>query len=232
MHLQVNEIFSSINGEVCHRHQGSLCTFVRLQGCNLRCVYCDTARAQDFEEPNNVRTNSKTMDVKEVALAIKHQGNVNVTITGGEPLLQIPSLTKLLKILLREKYVVSIETNGSIPFPDYEPWWSVYWVVDYKLPYSGVCMDMKDDNFKMLGFTDIVKYVVSSYSDFVFAERRTGIIKEACLEWLHQYPIFAFSPCKGKMEPETLFTLMSKSPLLKEVGAVLSLQLHKIIGVS
>lgn len=40
MNLRVNEIFSSINGEVCNFHQGSLCTFIRLQGCNLDCTYC------------------------------------------------------------------------------------------------------------------------------------------------------------------------------------------------
>lgn len=232
MNLQVNEIFSSINGEVNNTHQGSLCTFLRLQGCNLRCVYCDTARAQDCEVSDNERTISKTMSLSQVRAKIKELKNVNITITGGEPLLQKKALERLLPLLHKDWYRISIETNGSIQIPKVWPWNIVNWVVDYKLPYSGVCMDMLEGNFDYLEHTDIVKYVISSYSDFVFAERRTGLIKKACMDNVQTYPVFAFSPCKGKMEPEKLYELMSKSTELKEVGAVLSLQLHKIIGVS
>ena len=233
MALQVHEIFSSINGEVSNHHQGSLCTFLRLQGCNLRCAYyCDTVKAQNIELAGTDGCVSKSMTISQIVTELKKQKNTHITITGGEPMLQSKELEKLIAILHKEWFKVSIETNGSILLSHKWPWNIVDWVIDYKLPYSGVCMDMKDENFTRLGDTDIVKFVVSSHSDFVFAERRVSLIKKECMGNIQTYPTFAFSPCKKKMPVESLYELMSKSDVLKEVGAVLSVQLHKIIGVS
>src|SRR3972149_4258229 len=39
-HMKITEVFSSINGEICAQHQGSLATFIRTWGCNLNCTYC------------------------------------------------------------------------------------------------------------------------------------------------------------------------------------------------
>ncbi|HYE66110.1 MAG TPA: hypothetical protein VD966_11030, partial [Pyrinomonadaceae bacterium] len=38
--LRVTEIFRSIQGE--STHAGRPCTFVRLTGCPMRCVWCDS----------------------------------------------------------------------------------------------------------------------------------------------------------------------------------------------
>jgi 7-carboxy-7-deazaguanine synthase len=224
--LQVHEIFSSINGEICRPHQGSMCTFLRLQGCNLRCVYCDTKKAQRNEV--NVK---QTMTVANIVKEVKKQKNINVTITGGEPMLQLESLDILVRKLITTNNV-SIETNGAVKIPLGFPWVVVNWVIDYKLPYSGECTKMVEENFHNLSHHDIVKFVVGSYSDFVFAVRKAEEIKKLCTKNIADFPIFAFSPCIGNMEPMELYEYMGKLDFLKDTGAVFSLQLHKIIGVS
>ncbi len=223
MNLIVNEIFSSINGEVNPQHQGSLCTFVRFQGCNLRCIYpCDTQKAQNINSNNGI-----VMTTSEAVKSIREQGNINVTITGGEPLMQKSALVKLIK-KLPNKYKVSIETNGSILIPFFDSCLNrANWIVDYKLPDSGECNRMIPFNYNHLTGRDIVKFVVSSEKDFKHALQVIKNIKKSssgnCL--------FAFSPCSKKMTPEKLYELM-QNKFLKSTGVILSLQLHKIIGVS
>lgn len=220
--LQINEIFGSINGEVCNRHQGSLCTFVRLQGCNCHCSWCDTVKAQE-------KKGGKSLSVKEVVDKINGYGNVNVTITGGEPLLQKEVLEELVSVISKD-HLVSIETNGSILIPYYPPWEQVNWVIDYKLPSSGENKKMCSDVFRFLKTKDLVKFVISSRSDFQFAVKKMKQINTE--KGIFQYPIFAFSPCLEAMSALQLYRLMSKSVYLKTQGAVLSLQLHKMIGIS
>ena len=48
--MKINSIFPSINGEVSGEGQGSLCVFVRMQGCNCHCTYCDTKQSQDISK--------------------------------------------------------------------------------------------------------------------------------------------------------------------------------------
>lgn len=224
--LQINEIFSSINGEISPSHQGSMCTFIRLQGCPLRCLYCDTKKAQNPSAGTPI-------SIYKIMKEVEKQKNVNVTITGGEPLLQKKILEKLVLKLI-EKHRVSIETNGSFPIPKDWPWCdiNVSWVVDYKLPYSGESAKMKEDHFYGLNKTDMIKFVVSCYGDFVFAVRMTEKIHKDYSERTRICPVFAFSPCLGKIDPMKLYEYMNKSDFLKNIGAVYSLQLHKIIGVS
>src|SRR3954453_19910450 len=86
--MRITEIFHSIQGE--SSHAGRPCVFVRLTGCNLRCVWCDTAYA--FYEGNR-------MTVAEVAERVRGYRCGLVEITGGEPLLQ-PSVHPLMAVLL------------------------------------------------------------------------------------------------------------------------------------
>ncbi len=86
--LTVNEIFHSIQGE--STHTGRPCVFVRLTGCDLRCVWCDTPYA--FHE-------GRKLDVDEVVAAVEQYRCDLVEITGGEPLLQedvYPLMDRLL----------------------------------------------------------------------------------------------------------------------------------------
>src|SRR5438067_6752791 len=96
--LVVNEIFLSVQGE--STHAGRPCVFVRLTGCNLRCVWCDTEYA--FHE-------GRKMTVMEVAERVRGYRCDLVEITGGEPLLQ-PGVHPLMVDLLESSKTVMIET--------------------------------------------------------------------------------------------------------------------------
>lgn len=217
--MRINEIFVSINGEVSHQHQGSLCTFIRFAGCNFfdtPCNYCDTPYAvTDFR--------SLEMSVEEVVEEVKRLKNTNIVITGGEPLSQQNEFLALIYELKKDFYNISIETNGSIVIP----YWHldrVTWVVDYKMPSSGNFHRMAKHNYVRLRPEDIIKFVIADQNDFMTA---VNIVDD--LRYLSM--TFAFSPCSPKLSPETLYEWMLNHDILKRKGAVLSLQIHKIIKV-
>lgn len=221
----VNEIFGSVNGEVCAMSQGSLCTFLRLQGCNLRCQWpCDTAHAQGNK--------GKRMSVDTVFEEIQKYGNKNVTITGGEPLLQLNDLTKLCLKLVNNGNRVSIETNGSIALPEditddayFEVWKYVNWVVDYKLPSSGMEDQMCMSNFTDFDYAsnDYIKFVIGNPADF----RKAKSIIRKCES---KYVKFAMSAVAGT-SPSSLLNSMLCEECLRNRGVILNLQLHKILNV-
>lgn len=101
--MKVNEIFYSIQGE--GHYAGTPTVFVRLQGCNLKCKFCDTNHSSGKEMSN-------VMILQEVQ---KYPAKV-VIITGGEPLLQ--DIEPLVDTLQKHRYKVNIETNGTIPMTD------------------------------------------------------------------------------------------------------------------
>ena len=104
MDLIVNEIFYSIQGE--GPNAGKPAIFLRLFGCNLRCVWCDSMFAVTGKE-------YQAFEIDEVTREIQKYPCKHVVITGGEPLLQQKGLKALLKGL--PGYSFEIETNGSIP---------------------------------------------------------------------------------------------------------------------
>lgn len=124
--LNVHSIFESISGEAGFFQQGTVGTFIRLQGCNLACQYCDTAETQ---------ANFIEIEIEmEPDAILKRIKTENVFITGGEPLLQRNALFELCEILTESGHDVQIETNGS--FPLFNMGW-VAWVIDYKCPCAG-----------------------------------------------------------------------------------------------
>lgn len=215
--LDVYSIFKSINGEVSPQQQGSLCTFIRLAGCNLRCKWCDTPYAQD---PNNT---IRIMTPKKIISKIETK---NVVITGGEPLMQEEGLVELLKRLSLADYNVSVETNGSIPIKRHLYGWA-NWVVDWKCPSSGMNNKMDIDNFYELGRKDIIKFVINDEKDFKHAVVIITTMMEAFYN-RHTHPIFAFSPTP-KMKSDVLIDMMKKNKLLCDLGVVFSLQIHKLV---
>lgn len=98
--LRVSEIFSSVQGE--GYFSGTPATFVRLQGCNLRCSWCDTKYALDSKK-------GELMKIEDIMDRIDMDF---VVITGGEPLLQ-EKVSTLIKRLLKKGIFVQIETNGT-----------------------------------------------------------------------------------------------------------------------
>lgn len=208
---KVVEIFESINGE--GMRAGELAGFVRLQGCNLSCSYCDTAWA------NTPDATYQKMTAKEIIKKVDSFGVRNITLTGGEPLLQ-----KGVADLLREmakNYRVEIETNGSIliePFRDIST--DIVFTMDYKLQGSGMEDKMCLSNFEFLQENDTVKFVVSSQEDLL---RAYEIEKKYKLGTKCNVLI---SPVFGRIEPADMVKFMSEKHW---ISARMQIQMHKVI---
>ncbi len=135
-HLKVNEIFTSISGETGGIPQGSIATFIRFAGCNMKCYFCDTPRTQDLDDYS-------LMTAQSVFEELRNHPSRNIILTGGEPLLQL--MTRhgglLVRDLFQGGYTVSVETNGSIiPVPKTDENKLLFtgvhhWIVDQKMQY-------------------------------------------------------------------------------------------------
>ena len=226
--IKVVEIFESINGE--GMKAGELAVFVRFAGCNLNCSYCDTRWAN---EPD---VKYAAMRVDEIVERVKKSGIRNVTLTGGEPLLQ-PDIDKLIACLLEESLHVEIETNGSVSLekawnpekanhPEIlrkqqgEQWKRPVFTMDYKLPGGHMEDKMNIRNFAVLESRDTVKFVVSDRADL---ERAKEIIEQFRLcELCH----VIISPVFGSIELPDIVEFM-KENRMNHVR--MQLQLHKYI---
>lgn len=210
--LSVVERFISINGEGAHA--GETAAFIRFRGCNLSCSYCDTKWA------NERNTYALDYTAEQLAQWVKEKDVHNVTLTGGEPLLQ-DDIDKLIHLLLQQGNRVEIETNGSIPLDRYvHSRLRPAFTMDYKLPSSGMEVAMRRDNFKLLGEHDTVKFVTGSEADLIRAKEIMDEfkLKQRC----HVY----LSPVFGKISPAAIVDFMINNNM-NDVR--LQLQLHKYI---
>ncbi len=210
---KVAEIFCSINGE--GPRQGQLALFVRMQGCNLDCSYCDTRWVNEADAKFHWTSTEEILD-----LARQMQIR-NITLTGGEPLCQEDIMELLLAFSADPWFRVEIETNGSVPL---EPFAGIEnppsFTMDYKLPGSGMENQMVLENMQLLTAKDSVKFVVQSYEDL---ERSREIIREYHLtEKCHVF----LSPVYGEIEFEDIVYYMRNNQM-NDVN--LQLQIHKII---
>ena len=212
MSFAVAERFVSINGEGIRA--GELAVFVRFRGCNLDCSYCDTRWA------NSVHCPSELMSAEEIAAYAAAEGVKNVTLTGGEPLLQA-DIGRLCGLLAEQGCRVEIETNGSVPIGEHaEAESRPCFTLDYKLPSSGEEKAMLTDNYRYLTEGDAVKFVSGSITDL---ERAAQIIDEYRLtERCRVY----ISPVFGCIESEEIVRFMRER---KMNDVRLQLQLHKYI---
>lgn len=210
---KVAEKFVSINGE--GRKAGQLSVFIRFCGCNLSCSYCDTSWANENSVPFEKMTEYDILEY------IKTTGIKNVTLTGGEPLLQ-KEIEELLVLLSKEKELqVEIETNGSLPlraFGSIENRPS--FTMDYKLMESGMEEKMCLENFEILQKEDTVKFVIGSRADCIRAKQ--VIEKFQLTEKCSVY----FSPVFGKIKPAEIVDFMIENRMN---GVNMQLQLHKFI---
>lgn len=207
--MKVVEKFISIDGE--GPTAGALSVFVRFAGCNLRCAWCDTSYAWD------TTADVTDMSASEIADYIKSTGIGHVTITGGEPLLQ-PGLIGLLSRLA--DYQVHVETNGAIPVEQFRVGDNIHFVIDYKLPDSGMEERMHLPNLASVRKTDAYKFVIASNRDL---DKAVKIVRQYNLEEKTQV---YFSTVFGKMEPAVVVERMKSE---KFNGVKLQLQLHKFI---
>ncbi|MFL0252768.1 putative 7-carboxy-7-deazaguanine synthase QueE [Clostridium neuense] len=213
MNFKVVEKFISVNGE--GSRSGQLSVFIRFAGCNLSCNYCDTKWANERNVKYDIMTEN------EIYNYIKATGITNVTLTGGEPLIQNDILS-LLKLLSSDNnLLVEIETNGSVNIKDFlldkNP---PCFTMDYKLPDSGMEDYMCISNFNYLTKKDTVKFVVSSVNDLKKAKE---IIDK--YELIKKTNIY-LSPVLGRIYPKAIVDFMKENKLNK---VNLQLQIHKII---
>lgn len=210
---KVAEIFNSINGE--GMRAGELAVFIRLQGCNLRCGYCDTMWA------NEAGALYTEMTTEEILQKVKAAGIRNITLTGGEPLNR-PDIGELIESITSDPWLrLEIETNGSIslsPFTGYSN--PPVFTLDYKLPGSGMESAMDTENFNRLKPEDTVKFVASDRKDLIRAKEIIG--EYGLAERCH----VILSPVFGSIHPEDMVEFM-KEQKLNDIR--MQIQMHKVI---
>lgn len=208
---KVVEKFISINGE--GSRAGQLAAFIRFHYCNLNCSYCDTRYANDSN------SNYELLSAQNILDYLKANKVVNVTLTGGEPLLQ-QNIDYLIDLLLKNGFSVEIETNGSIDIKPFIKKTRPIFTLDYKVPSSTMENEMCLNNYQYLTKNDVVKFVVSNLSDLNKAKE---IIDTYDL--VNRTKVY-FSPVFGKIEPRMIVDYMVKHHLN---GINMQLQMHKFI---
>ena len=222
--MKIASIFKSINGEVNSSHQGSICGFIRLAECNCRCSYCDTKQYQE-------KKSGKDMNIKQILKAVDDFKCANVTITGGEPLLQKQAL-KTLILELRHTHKISIETNGSIRIPIDFPS-DISWVIDYKCSSSNMKDKMKLSNFRGARYNDFIKFVIADRKDFDDAISLITKVKDH----RHDYHMlkWCFSPMfnegKPSIKTKELLRWIYDEELLRQCSPIINVQIHKILNI-
>lgn len=153
--LRINEIFHSIQGE--STRAGCPCVFVRLTGCPLRCVYCDTEYA--FRE-------GSPREIDAIVDEVARYDCPLVEITGGEPLAQ-RRVHDLIARLCDLDHTVLVETSGAIDIAPLDP--RSIAILDVKTPGSGEVERMLWSNLEILRPHDEVKFVIVDRADYEFA---------------------------------------------------------------
>ncbi len=219
--MQVTEIFKSIQGE--GTRAGLPCIFVRLTGCNLRCVWCDTAYA--FYGGTKWTVEEVFERVEALARPTGASEPIRlVELTGGEPLLQ-PEIYPLIERLLAAGYTVLVETSGERDLRRLPP--AVIKIVDVKCPDSGEGDTFRMSNLEALTRSDEVKFVIASRRDYEFAREFTRAhgLTERVAQVIFS-PVFADPEGKWLgLEPRRLAEWILADALPVRLG----LQLHKFI---
>jgi 7-carboxy-7-deazaguanine synthase len=202
--VKLTETFVSIQGEADAVGWPTL--FIRLTGCPLRCVYCDT---QYSFHGGAWKTVEELLDLA------RGSGVRHVCVTGGEPLAQKACLP-LLAALCDAGFAVSLETSGAMDIAPVDA--RVSRVVDIKTPASGEVERNRLGNLDLLRTHDQVKIVVCSREDYEWArELLRGRPSLPCQ--------VLFSPSWGQVEPRELAEWI----LADRLAVRLQIQLHKIL---
>jgi 7-carboxy-7-deazaguanine synthase len=203
--LRITEIFHSIQGEA--DAIGWRTVFVRLTGCPLRCVWCDTEYSfygGDWHA------------IDDILAEVASHGAKHVCVTGGEPLAQKRCLI-LLQKLCDAGYEVSLETSGALDVAAVDP--RVRKVMDLKAPDSGESKRNLWSNLDHLLPHDQIKIVIASRADYEWA--RVMLDEHA----LAQRCMVLFSPVHGAVQPRELaeWIIADKLPVRFQM------QLHKLL---
>ena len=205
--LRVTEIFRSIQGE--STHAGRPCAFVRLTGCPMRCVWCDS---------EYTFTGGERMTIEEVITQVRAMGCRLVEVTGGEPLAQREALT-LVERLCDEGYEVLIETGGYVSTEGVDERAKI--ILDVKCPASGEEARNHWANLERLrAERDEVKFVIANLDDWNYAR---DVIAQYDLE--RRARAVLISPVWGEVDLQEVADWVSASGL----NVRMQLQMHKQI---
>ena len=155
--LEVTEIYKSVQGE--STYMGLPCVFIRLTGCNLRCVWCDTTHA--FHD-------GEKLSIHQIIDKVKSYDIKLVEITGGEPLLQ-KEVFPLMESLLKNEFKVMLETSGSLAINNVPA--KVIKIIDLKCPGSGEENKNLWENLNHLTPTDEIKFVIADKADYEWSKK-------------------------------------------------------------
>ncbi|MGE5472013.1 MAG: 7-carboxy-7-deazaguanine synthase QueE [Bacteroidota bacterium] len=205
MALRITEIFYSLQGEASR--VGLPTVFVRLTGCPLRCVWCDSEYSFTGGAPATIES-----VLAEVAKYPARQ----VCVTGGEPLAQKECLP-LLVALCDAGYDVSLETSGALDISAVDR--RVSRIMDLKAPDSGECARNRWENLDFLNGRDEIKIIIASRADYEWARAE---LRERRLDIL--CPVL-FSPAQGRVEGADLAAWILEDGL----NVRFQLQLHKLL---
>ena len=205
MALRITEIFYSLQGEASR--VGLPTVFVRLTGCPLRCVWCDTEYSFTGGSPATIES---------VLAEVGKYPARQICVTGGEPLSQKECLP-LLSALCDADYEVSLETSGALDIAAVDP--RVARIMDLKAPGSGECDKNLWANLAALNQRDEIKIVIASRADYEWAR---DVLRERQLDQL--CPVL-FSPAQGLIEAADLARWILEDGL----PVRFQLQLHKLL---
>lgn len=203
--LKITEIFFSLQGEALT--VGIPTTFIRLTGCPLRCLYCDTAYAFSGGE---------WMSFDEIIAQVAANQTRYVTVTGGEPLAQ-QACIDLLVLLCDGGYSVSLETSGALDVSQVDA--RVVKVMDVKTPGSGEVERNLADNINAISKSDQLKFVICDERDYAWA---SDFVEQ---HQLHQRCEVLFSPSFEQLEARQLAAWILRDAL----PVRMQMQMHKLL---
>jgi len=203
--LKISEIFFSLQGEASRA--GLPTVFVRLTGCPLRCVWCDTEHAF---------AGGQIMTLERILDDVGSYGVPQICVTGGEPLAQKNCLP-LLTALCDAGYDVSLETSGALDISGVDA--RVSRIVDLKAPGSGESGKNLWPNLDQLTTRDELKFVLKDRTDYEWARQTISShhLDAAC-------PLL-FSAVQGELDPTTLAEWI----LADRLPVRFQFQLHKLL---
>lgn len=211
--LRVSEIFYSLQGEALT--SGLPTVFIRLTGCPLRCVYCDTTYSF---------TGGERWSLADILAKVQSFNCRQICLTGGEPLAQ-PNAIALMELLLAEGYDIALETAGALSVKDVPK--AVSKVMDLKTPSSGEMDKNLWENLAYLTQHDQLKFVIVNRTDYDWAKAQLLNFKldqKVAVVWFS--PMF---DVHQSADVPTIATDLAEWILADCLPVRLQLQLHKII---
>ena len=203
--LEVQDVFATLQGEGAYA--GWPAVFIRLGGCNLACNFCDT----EFESFHEMQV----LDIIKETIKLAIPNNIKlIVITGGEPFRQ--PIEKLGSLLLESGFRVQIETNGTL----YRPIDEQIDVICSPKNTNGKYTPIRED---MLERVSAFKFLISAHNSHYGRVAEVGQAK-------YEVPVY-IQPMDEHDEDKNRENVDFTVKMALSSGYILSLQLHKLLGL-